>query len=368
MTEPERTGRSAGLAREDVAVAFEAYQRLFDAGRGGDLAARKKNYETIVNNFYDLITDFYEFGWGDSFHFAPRMSGESFRDSIRRCERTFADRLGLCPGMKVLDVGCGVGGPMREVARHSGARVVGVNNNAYQVRKAEAYNHAQGLDHLCSLLKADFLDMPLPDGSFDSVFAIESLPHAPDRRQAYREILRVLKPGGLFALHEWCLTERYAAANPRHQSLKFGIEVGNGLPELVSIPRVLSALKHVGFEILASWDAADDCGPETPWYRSLEGRDFALTSIPRTPVGRRLTRVVTRCLETMRFFPRGTTAVSHLLNDAADDLVAAGRLGIFTPLFFACARRPVTVCGVRSAGLRSGSDASRSVDQKGGLE
>jgi len=340
VTERGRASRPDGLGRGEVAPALRQYRGLFDSASGGDLATRKKNYETVVNNFYDLVTDFYEFGWGDSFHFAPRRTGEGFRESIRRCERTFADRLGLRPGMTVLDVGCGVGGPMREVARHSGARIVGINNNAYQIEKAESYNFRLGMGNLCFLMKADFLEMPVPDGSFDAAFAIESLPHAPDKRLAYREILRVVRPGALFALHEWCLTERYDPGNSEHRRLKSGIEVGNGLPELVSIRVVLDALEEAGFEVLESFDAAQASGPRTPWYRGLEGRDFALTSIPRTPIGRRMTKKVTGWLEAMRIFPAGTKAVSCLLNEAADDLVGAGRMGIFTPLFFAKVRRP----------------------------
>ena len=324
---------------DQVATAIREYHSLFDASESGDLAARKKHYDIVVNHFYDLVTDFYEFGWGDSFHFAPRSKGEDFWASIRRCERNFADRLGLKPGMIALDVGCGVGGPMREVSRHSGAKVVGINNNAYQVRKVETYNRKLGLDHLCSVMKADFLNMPIPDSSYDAIFAIESLPHAPDKRQAYSEIFRILKPGGLFVLHEWCLTNRYDASNPEHLRLKFGIEIGNGLPELAPVPEVISALKNAGFELLETWDAALDSDPETPWYRGLEGKDFSLTSVPRTPIGRAITNLVTRALEALRVFPEGTTAVSTLLNHAADDLVAAGRAGIFTPLLYAKARR-----------------------------
>ena len=50
-----------------------------------------------------------------------------------RHELFLANVLGLKPGMKVLDVGCGVGGPMRAIAGSSGANIVGVNNSAYQV-------------------------------------------------------------------------------------------------------------------------------------------------------------------------------------------------------------------------------------------
>jgi sterol 24-C-methyltransferase len=95
----------------------QEYNDLFDNGSVDD---RKSNYTTMVNHYYDLITDFYEFGWGLSFHFAPRHTGESLLASIARHEHWLAHRLGLKPGMKVLDVGCGVAGPLVEIARFSG--------------------------------------------------------------------------------------------------------------------------------------------------------------------------------------------------------------------------------------------------------
>lgn len=58
------------------------------------------------------MTSFYEYGWGESFHFAPRWKWESLRESIKR-----HGQLGLQKGQKVLDVGCGIGGPLREIAR-----------------------------------------------------------------------------------------------------------------------------------------------------------------------------------------------------------------------------------------------------------
>ncbi|THU71639.1 hypothetical protein C4D60_Mb04t03570 [Musa balbisiana] len=57
----------------------------------------------VVNKYYDLATSFYEFGWGESFHFAPRWKGESLRESIKRHEHFLALQLGLKPGMKELN-------------------------------------------------------------------------------------------------------------------------------------------------------------------------------------------------------------------------------------------------------------------------
>ncbi|CAN0539371.1 unnamed protein product, partial [Scytosiphon promiscuus] len=44
-------------------------------------------------SFYNLVTDFYEYGWGQSFHFAPRQKNETFRESIRRAEYVLASRI-----------------------------------------------------------------------------------------------------------------------------------------------------------------------------------------------------------------------------------------------------------------------------------
>lgn len=48
---------------------------------------------SLRTSFYNLVTDFYEYGWGQSFHFAPRQKRETFRESIRRAEYTLASRL-----------------------------------------------------------------------------------------------------------------------------------------------------------------------------------------------------------------------------------------------------------------------------------
>jgi sterol 24-C-methyltransferase len=59
--------------------------------------------------------------------------------------------------MTVLDVGCGVGGPAREIAKYIGCKVVGLNNNSYQITRAIKYAQKEDLDHLVSFEKGDFM-------------------------------------------------------------------------------------------------------------------------------------------------------------------------------------------------------------------
>ncbi len=328
----------ASVPREQVKSVVDEY-RAFHAG---PVQVRKTHYTEMVNDYYNLVTDFYEFGWGQSFHFAPRWKGESLDASLARHELYLAFKLGLQSDMTVLDVGCGVGGPMRTIARFSGAKVLGVNNNDYQIERATQLNRQAGLAERCCFLKADFMKLPLPDGSCDAVYAIEATCHAPDKLALFRELFRIMKPGAQFAGYEWCLTDQYRADDAEHRAIKKAIELGNGLPDIWFGRDVVDALKAAGFELLSGRDLADDSDSDTPWYLPLTGRP-SLSGFKHTATGRWLTNAVVRLLERVRVAPKGSTAVSSFLNAGADALVKGGRNGTFTPVFFFHVRKPTSV-------------------------
>ncbi len=77
---------------------IDEYNRLH---KSEDSAERNSAYSKLVNYYYELATLFYEVGWCASFHFAYRLAGESFAESIRRHEYYLAGWLGLKPGAKV---------------------------------------------------------------------------------------------------------------------------------------------------------------------------------------------------------------------------------------------------------------------------
>lgn len=329
-----------GLAAEQVQETVNEYRDLHDESRGGDRVARSSQYEKMINQYYDLVTDFYEYGWGDSFHFAPRQRGESLRESILRHEHYLAMRLGLGPEMRVLDVGCGVGGPMRNITRFCGARIQGLNNNAYQIRRGEEHLGSAGMEESCSFIHGDFMKIPAEDATYDAAYAIEATCHAPDRAAAFSEISRVLKGGSLFGGYEWCLGPNFDADNPTHLAIKKGIEQGNALPTITPTSAVDRALVQAGFEVLDTQDLASDCGPALPWYLPLKGADLTLSGLGRTRIGRTMTNHAVRLLERLRLAPRGVTKVHSILNATADSLVEGGETGIFTPLYFFLARKP----------------------------
>ena len=111
--------------------------------------------------------------------------------------REIAERLNIQPGQKILDAGCGVGGASLWLAPRTEAHFTGISVSQVHVHDAQRYAMERGITGQTEFLLADYTRTPFPDNHFDSVFGIESFCHAyPDPRSLYREMWRVLKPGG----------------------------------------------------------------------------------------------------------------------------------------------------------------------------
>lgn len=336
------------LKTNEFGESIADYESMFDGARKStgaitsedSIEVRKEKYATMVNHFYNLVTDFYEWGWGQSFHFGPRFHDESFVESIKRAEYHLCSRLGMKPGMKALDVGCGVGGPMRNMAVFSGCNIEGITINQYQVNIGNKYNETNGLSHLCKLVRGDFQELPWADEYFDVAYEIEATCHSPDRVVTFGGVNRVLKPGGLFSGYDWVVTDKYNPDNKDHVRIKEGIEVGNGLPTLATPQHILDCLEKAGFEVLDSYDAnrGVHAPNEIPWYDTLNGK-MSLSGFRMTHLGRLCTHSMVWTLELLGIAPVGSTRVSALLNATAIDLCDGGKDEIFTPSFFFIARK-----------------------------
>ena len=328
------------LSASGVGSTLREYEDRFRSVKRGGLEKRKSDYRQFTDLYYDLVTDFYEYGWGSSFHFAPRVPGESFKASLARHEHYLAHMLGLRPGMVVGDLGCGVGGSLLEIARFSRAKIVGVNSNAYQLERARRLTEEAELTHLVEFMHCDFLNVDAPDDSFDAVYAIEATCCAPDKVSVYGEAFRLLKPGASFGAYEYCLTDRFDFEDPLHLKIKADIELGGGLLNIDDQQMVDDALRTVGFEVLETRDVSVQTGPSIPWYQPLVGSGVSLASFRRSGTGRWVTHNSLKVLEALHIAPRGSARVAATLNLCAVAMAEAGRLGIFTPMYFIHARKP----------------------------
>ncbi|KAM0275028.1 hypothetical protein ACHAQH_007634 [Verticillium albo-atrum] len=309
-------------------------------------AARQAEYATLTRHYYNLATDLYEYGWGQSFHFCRFTKGEPFYQAIARHEHYLAHCINIKRGMKVLDVGCGVGGPAREIAKFTGAHITGLNNNDYQIDRATHYAAKEGLSGQLDFVKGDFMQMSFPDNSFDAIYAIEATVHAPTLEGIYSEIFRVLKPGGVFGVYEWLMTDEYDNDNLEHREIRLGIEQGDGISNMCKVEEALAAMKAAGFEMVINEDlaAGDD---EYPWWWPMAGDlsylqyAFDFFTIARmTKWGRFVAHNAAGLLEMVKLAPAGTKKTADSLALAADCLAAGGKKHLFTPMYLMVAKKP----------------------------
>ena len=337
-------GLRATYRESDIAGRVQHYDGWTDRALAEDAGAPVYDHAETVREYYDLCNEFMTFGWGESLHFAPLSHGMSLEDSKIQHQRLMIDKLELREGMTVVDVGCGIGGPMRRVVLEAGVKVVGVNNTEVQLDKAKLLNAEAGIGSMVDYVECSFMDMGvIADDTFDRGYAIESTCHAPDKAGAFAEIYRVLKPGALFWGQEMCMTDMFEPDDSRHRDIKQELMRGIALKDIATMGEVDRALEAAGFQVIEGADrAVGKNGASTPWYGPMETRHGTLgAALYRTPLGRKGMHSGIRLAELLRLMPKGSADVVQLLDRTANAYVAGGRTGIFTPLYCFLARKPL---------------------------
>jgi MPBQ/MSBQ methyltransferase len=154
--------------------------------------------------------------------------------------------LGFAPGMRVLDVGCGIGGPSRYVAATYGCEVVGIDLTEAYCEVAAMLADRVGLGEQVEYRPGNALAMPFDDGAFDAAYTQHVAMNIADKGRLYAEVWRVLKPGGRFGIYDLLQGEGgdviYPVPWARDTTTSFLVRPGE----------LRRLLENAGFEIL-SW-------------------------------------------------------------------------------------------------------------------
>ena len=114
----------------------------------------------------------------------------------------FADHLGPRPGMELLDIGSGLGGPARYFAHHRQCRVTGIDLTDEYVRVAGVLSKRAGLAHSLKFVQGSALSLPFPGGSFDGAYMLHVGMNIDDKATLFGQVKRVLRPGGVFGVYD----------------------------------------------------------------------------------------------------------------------------------------------------------------------
>jgi len=185
--------------------------------------------------------------------FADRWFGLRLEEPMSR----FAGRLG--PGARVLDVGCGPGRDAAWLAEQ-GFDAGGVDLSLGMLQEGRA----RGVD--LPLIQADMRHLPFRKGSFDGLWVCASLLHIPKQQagEVLRELSRVVYPGHIFLA-----VKRVEAHQNGHEEW---VEDGEGRRfffAYYSPSEIELLMERNGFEVLHSWENADQAGRSRPWINVL---------------------------------------------------------------------------------------------------
>jgi ubiquinone/menaquinone biosynthesis C-methylase UbiE len=205
------------------------------------------------NEYHDNMVKMLELIWGEGY-MAPGGPG-----NIAKLLKDTSPQ-----GKRILDVGCGIGGPALEMASTFGAYVTGIDLEAQLIERASTDARTRGLDDRCKFQTVSIGPLPFPNESFDIVVSSGAITQTSDKTALFTEILRVLEPGGFLSCYEWMRSDEDYSADMfewfRLEGLTYDLKTLDGYA---------SRFAAAGFKEIVATDASD-------WYRAEARREYEL--------------------------------------------------------------------------------------------
>ncbi len=216
-----------------------------------------------ITNYYDHTETHYRQFWkmeqSMGLHYGIwDSSTKTLADAIINTNAQLAALGQIGPNDRVLDAGCGVGGSAIFLAKTLGCHVTGITLSERQVKTATHFSEQKGVGHLANFERMDYTQTRFPDHHFDVVWAIESMQTATDKSLFFKEMQRVLKPGGrllvadVFKEGNWKIAE-----TPVMQQMLNGWAMSDAL----SISELSELLKKHNFALTKNRDVTAEIAP-----------------------------------------------------------------------------------------------------------
>ena len=205
------------------------------------------------DEYHDNMVTMLELIWGDGY-MAPGGPGNVAR---------MLDGLDV-RGKRILDIGCGIGGPAFEMARTHGAEVVGIDLEAPLIERANSDAKKHGLDGQCTFRTVQAGPLDFPDESFDAVLTAGAVTQIEDKAGIFNECFRVLRPGGHLSCYDWT-----KGPDEYSDDMYYWFKMEGLTYALQTLEQYEQHLKDCGYVDVDVTDASD-------WYRVESRREYEL--------------------------------------------------------------------------------------------
>jgi cyclopropane-fatty-acyl-phospholipid synthase len=217
-----------------------------EARVGGHLHSRARDAQAIAHH-YDVSNEFYGLVLGETMTYSCAYfatPATPLAEAQRAKYDLICRKLGLQPGMRLLDVGCGWGGMVLHAVRNYGVRAVGVTLSQRQVDYGRAAVAAAGLSDRIDIRLQDYRDVK--DGPFDAVSSIGMVEHVGATRLAeyFSSLYSQLRPGGRLLNHGICWPRGSRGLGRRSFMRQYVFPDG----ELHEVGLMIQAMAAQGFE------------------------------------------------------------------------------------------------------------------------
>lgn len=205
------------------------------------------------NEYHDNMVRMLELIWGEGY-MAPGGPGNVAR-LLRGIDAA---------GKRILDIGCGIGGPALDMARMHGAIVTGIDLEAPLIERAQQRAEKLGLDVATRFQVVEAGPLPFADESFDIIVTSGALTQTADKALVFRDCYRVLTPGGYLSCYDWTRTDAEYSDDMHYWFKMEGLTYA-----LETLDRYGAMLEECGFVDVRIEDASD-------WYRRKAREEYAL--------------------------------------------------------------------------------------------
>ena len=206
-----------------------------------------------MSEYYDAMIVLLETLWGKGY-MAPGGAGNVAKQ---------IDGLDIS-AKRVLDIGCGLGGPDHLLAGQYGASVVGIDLEEHLIERARASAVELGVEKQTEFLMVEPGPLPFPDESFDVVLSSGAFTQIAEKQEIFEECRRVLKPGGALTSYDWMKSE-----GEYSEDMLYFLELEGLTYAMDTIENHRQILQDAGYVDIVLTDASS-------WYRREVRREYEL--------------------------------------------------------------------------------------------
>ena len=310
---------------------YDVYNLDWHRGQAVD-GAEKVPYDKVKKNilsWYTVINHLCAVGEVEKMYIPPALDlSKNIIDNQNLFEEKFSQDLRIGVQDRVFELGCGRGRVAAHIAKLTGAHITGINIDQTQLDSAILFAKNNGLTKQCQYINADFneLPFPYPDNHFDAIYEIQVLSVSRDYNKLFKELNRILKPGGKISLLEWVRLPKYDESKPEHQRLMKKIKPLIGAIGTPSPEEYENGLRKAGFKVLISEDPSINRSQE-PLIRKANG--FFGKVFP-----------IFHFLVKIKILPKHFITLFSRLSKNAEALCKADKMGLITMCYHLVAQKP----------------------------